>query len=913
MERRRISAFRALLVLLSIVAVVIALWGVYVYLDWTVLEAMYSDKAGIKWFETVFYHNLLFIVSGVAALILVNPIPGHSDLFAVVRSVTDLFYRREYGGEPWEFPVRPSKALWAFWQLAKWAIGFAVFTAMGTIPFLGNASIMLLMMSSGLGSWSFVPRIFALPLVPASGSELVQLIPTMEIQYALLEGSLTLIVAIVAVRFSLKMVKNFVSGRRNIWGRDLFVVLSSIIFAVMVSAAYWRMNATTPFDFLIVTIVFAAFVFGAVAIQLGARGEQISFARGKRTILIAAAAVLGLALIANGLMVVWYRVNWNNNWAEYEWQPQTRKQIAVTRWTAGLEAAKSASIADLPEGNVSTILSHVRQWDFEAAYTRMKSQIGVNWMDLADVEIVYINGVEYWIAPTTVLYPATDWISQHLIYTHSSRIIAIDSHSGDFIPIPKAFGVSREPLIYYGEGFHQDVYVHVKGFEEINNVSYPGPSDYVLSGWQRSLWFLREGQLGFAFMPPQESVEVLHKRDIFDRVESILIDGLTVDPAAYLVTDGQKIYYLVQVFINYPLQTGFSLSNYLRFFAVVLVDPESGMMKGYVVGRPDGFLVDFYQSYYSSWGAPPAWLVPQLKYPENLLGRHVWPYGQLDMDFFVHVNDPFVWRSGSQFYERPPATEVHYILSAAGNKVNFLGLQLVEFLQSPGKNLAAMYFAYGGERLGEINLYKAEFLVNTTNQLLGPSAALQAIQTDKYVKQQMTLLPGARTGNILLYVIGGHLYYFIPIYTTTGGGGGVIAKMPFIAVVDATNGTKVGTGENSVAAYYALAEVAPPAVEGDRERLAKINDEFKKSGLPLVNVTSVSANVNIEVSSIRYVESAEWSSAKAAIDGFLTDYVVEHGVSEIYHWQTSDSSISFGVLVPDVEIVKLYFLTITYR
>ena len=80
-----------------------------------------------------------------------------------------------------------------------------------------------------------------------------------------------------------------------------------------------------------------------------------------------------------------------------------------------------------------------------------------------------------------------------------------------------------------------------------------------------------------------------------------------------------------------------------------------------------------------------------------------------------------------------------------------------------------------------------------------------------------------------------------------------------------------------------------------------------------MNVTSVSANVNIEASSIRYVESAEWSSAKAAIDGFLTDYVVEHGVSEIYHWQTSDSSISFGVLVPDVEIVKLYFLTITYR
>ena len=913
MEKRRISPFRALLAVLVVAAVVMALWGINVYLDWTVLETMYSNKAGIDWFETVFYHNMLFMVSAVAALVLVNPIPGHSDLFTAVRSVSDFFYRREYRGEAWGFAVKPPKMLWVFWQLAKWAIGFAAFVGLGTVPFLGNASMMILMMSSGLGSWSSVSRIFALPVVPASGSELIQLIPTMEIQYRLLEGSLTLIAAVLAVRFFLRMVKNFASGRGNIWARDLFAILTSVIFAVMVSAPYWRMDATTPFDFLIVSTVFAVFLFGALAIQLGAREGRISLAPRKRTALIIVAAVLGLALIVNGLAVIWYRVNWNNNWTEYEWQPQTRKQVTVTRWTAGLDGVRTASIADLPEGNVSTILSHVRQWDLEAANTRMKNQIGVNWMDLASTHIVYIGGVEYWVAPTTILYPATDWISQHLIYTHSSRIIAIDSHTGDFVPVPKAFGVSREPLIYYGEGFHQDVYVHVKGFEEIGNASYPGQPDYMLSGWQRGLWFLREGQLGFAFTPPQETIEMLHGRDIFRRVQSILIDGLTVDPAAYLVTDGQKIYYLVQVFINYPLQTGFSLSNYLRFFAVVLVDPETGVMRGYAVGRPDGFLVDFYRSYYSSWGAPPAWLLPQLKYPEDLLGRHVWPYGQLDVDFFVHVSDPFVWRSGSQFYERPPATEVHYILGAVGNKVSFLGLQLVEFLQSAGKNLAGMYFAYGGERLGEIELYETQVQINATNQLIGPSAALQAIQTDRYVKQQMTLLPGARTGNILLYVIGGRLYYFIPVYTTTGGGGGVITKMPFIAVVDATNGTMVATGGDSVSAYYALAGVAPPTVEGHRERLARISGELKARGLPLVNVTSVSANVNIEVNSVRYVESAEWNSAKNAIDDFVTNYALKYGVSEIYSWQPSNSTISFGVLVPNAAVVKLYFLSISYR
>jgi len=177
----------------------------------------------------------------------------------------------------------------------------------------------------------------------------------------------------------------------------------------------------------------------------------------------------------------------------------------------------------------------------------------------------------------------------------------------------------------------------------------------------------------------------------------------------------------------------------------------------------------------------------------------------------------------------------------------------------------------------------------------------------------MTLLPGARTGNILLYVIGGRLYYFIPVYTTTGGGGGVITKMPFIAVVDATNGTMVATGGDSVSAYYALAGVAPPTVEGHRERLARISGELKARGLPLVNVTSVSANVNIEVNSVRYVESAEWNSAKNAIDDFVTNYALKYGVSEIYSWQPSNSTISFGVLVPNAAVVKLYFLSISYR
>ena len=98
-------------------------------------------------------------------------------------------------------------------------------------------------------------------------------------------------------------------------------------------------------------------------------------------------------------------------------------------------------------------------------------------MKLADSDIVYYQSKEYWVAPTTILYPSTDWISRRLIYTHTSKVLSIDSHTGDFLPVTEAFGVKTEPLIYYGEGFRERVYVNVKGFREIEEVSYRGEPD----------------------------------------------------------------------------------------------------------------------------------------------------------------------------------------------------------------------------------------------------------------------------------------------------------------------------------------------------------------------------------------------------------------------------------------------------
>jgi uncharacterized membrane protein (UPF0182 family) len=539
----------------------------------------------------------------------------------------------------------------------------------------------------------------------------------------------------------------------------------------------------------------------------------------------------------------------------------------------------------------------------------MKNQIGVNWMRLSESQIIYLNGHEYWAAPTTINYPAEDWISHHLIYTHAARIILIDSHTGEYVTVQQAFGVKAEPPIYYGEELSDDVYVHVRGFQEIGNASYTGAPDYILSGWQRMLWFLvKEGQVGFAFTPPQDDIMLLHDRDVFRRVQDILIGGLTTDSASYLVTDGHRIYYLVQVYSNYPIHSGFSSSDYLRFFGVVLVDIEDGRMYPYVIAKPDGFLMDFYRNYYSTWKTPPDWLVPQLRYPEDLLGTHDIP-GQLDVAFRYHVSDPFVWRSGSDFYERPEATEVLYILVTSGNRADFVGLQLVEYQASPGRNLSGLFIAYGSDQLGKLILYR---ISNSTTQLIGPSAALQALETDDYVRQQLTLLPNYRLGNILLYLIGDRLYYFIPVYINTQVANAVITKMAFVAAVDARTGAKVAVGPDSSQAYYAISG-GVPTILGSADREKKLKSLFTDKGYSLVSPTKISANVEIQVANFTYVDETEWAAASATANDFIASYCQKYGVTEIYYWTEADGSLNLGALVSAGGVVKLYYLTIRIR
>jgi hypothetical protein len=168
---------------------VVVLFGVaitfivaWVILQWSIAEAVYSTKASLDWFGITFYRNYTFVAAGLFALLFVYPKPGRSDLW---RLVTVLFKRvRPYEAE--QEGLKLSEKLnvwvWALWQTLKWAIAFYAFSVSGGFPFLGPIMNPIMMMTMGLGSWSDVPRVFALPLNPASGAGIVGLMPTMSIQ-----------------------------------------------------------------------------------------------------------------------------------------------------------------------------------------------------------------------------------------------------------------------------------------------------------------------------------------------------------------------------------------------------------------------------------------------------------------------------------------------------------------------------------------------------------------------------------------------------------------------------------------------------------------------------------------------------------------------------------------------------------
>ncbi|MHA1917427.1 MAG: UPF0182 family protein [Candidatus Ranarchaeia archaeon] len=493
---------------------------------------------------------------------------------------------------------------------------------------------------------------------------------------------------------------------------------------------------------------------------------------------------------------------------------QINKELEISQWVVNNDVIKNSTIdnfinqIDVNDTFVPSDVTSVRQWDGPHAYTKMRNQIGVNWMTLADSDIIFWEDHEYWMAPLSLNTEVTtsDFISQHFLYTHAEGLIAINAYTGsilDSVEFESIFGVESDYPLYYSDGYdpYVEVYVDYPGFEETGEHDYAGEPDYVIAGLESFVWFLLRGQ--FSFMG--QSLDMLIQRDVRHRVQSILLQGLTTEVTSgnsdvYPVfsPDGDLLF-AVPIYTNYQLTTGYAHYPYYRYLGLATVDVSTGELEFYknpTVNENSTFLEKTYYDFYN-WQDMPNWLSVQHRYPEDL-----WE-NQLYIDFYYHVDTPEEWRNNEDVFHRPLGTDVNYLIMNLNGSNRYVGAQIVEFASAQGQNLAGLYLVnVGSSDFGEMTFYRAGG--SGVNALLGPTAAQQALTSDTQVAQFLELLGNHEIGNIYLYQIQGNLLYVLPIYKDIGGSGATITKLSGVGLVEATTGESVSLGIDILEAYVNL-------------------------------------------------------------------------------------------------------------
>ncbi|MHA1781360.1 MAG: UPF0182 family protein [Candidatus Thorarchaeota archaeon] len=617
-----------------------------------------------------------------------------------------------------------------------------------------------------------------------------------------------------------------------------------------------------------------------------------------------------------------------DKYIDWKFNYETKKEIAITNWAAGLQGMEELTLEDLtsnatPKSEVE-FLTTVRQWDQTASYLRMKNQIGTNWMQLADSDIVYLGGHEYWMAPLTFDYNtiSTNFINQHLYYTHTEGLVILDAYSGDIIEhtdLVALLNRSSPINFYYGEGhgFDDVAFVNVPGFEEVGNYSFTGVPDYTLRGFESTFYIMSMGPEAWSFMG--RDMDMLVSRNIQDRVQSILLQGLKTDSDPYIVVDTTGgIYYAVSVYIDYPLATGYAHESYLRFLGVVLVGIEDGDLSFYKAPSENetSFFIDqTYMNYYP-WQEAPQWLKSQMKWPEDLYER------QLDVAYIYHVTDGFDFKSGVDFHEAPSGSDTRYIIMRIAGQDRFVAMHNAEFRDSAGRNLAGLYvMGCGAKKFGELAFYGSGHVGMST--LLGPSAAVQAFETNEEVRTQLQLWGAHRYGNRLLYHLGGDLFYVIPVFleveTSTNR---VIEKLGGVGLVDAETGERVQLGANVVEAYYKMfgllnqtvVETGEVGIESLQFNPVTINSgEFSSLDLMLRNNDNVSHHLYVDITVATGNFSIFWhgSSISPTVNAQNTTFVLDIGtvgVGDVY-----GTSPQVTALLHPGLVLATYLVVVTLR
>ena len=422
----------------------------------------------------------------------------------------------------------------------------------------------------------------------------------------------------------------------------------------------------------------------------------------------------------------------------------------------------------------------------------------------------------------------------------------------------------------------------------------------------------------FLLSYPGESVHILRYKDVNERMQTLYpyflynLFGKELD--SYPVTDGKNTYWLVPLIVGFDTRDiPYTAGNpYLRLAGYGLVDTYNGDIS--LIKYGDDFFSEMMMNQYADdIIETPDWLEEQIRYPEELFN---W---KTEMYNIYHVTDVETFIQANEFYEIPRGLDTYYVEAKPPGfeEPEFIGLLSLELRGSQGRNLAGyMVVENDLSNLGKMQFY--EVPLDSETKLLGPTSVREALDRDPDFAQLKTLLRNPRIGDNILYRVGEHDTYFIPVYTA--GAGGVVAQLGTIAAVGAgfTGEYYVGLGETQEQAFEAylqkLSGIVPTSRNGDgvvqldkEERIEKVLSIFEEKGLVMIKPTSIQIPISFLEGEIVFYTESDLEDTETMISDFVENNLGDS--PRIMMWE-EESVIYLGTVKVVEGIAELHYISI---
>jgi len=332
-----------------------------------------------------------------------------------------------------------------------------------------------------------------------------------------------------------------------------------------------------------------------------------------------------------------------------------------------------------------------------------------------------------------------------------------------------------------------------------------------------------------------------------------------------------------------------------------------------MIKHGDEFFSDMFMQQYEDKIIPmPEWLEEQIRYPQELFN---W---RTEMYNIYHVTDVDIFIQANEFYEIPRGLDTYYIEAKPPGfeEPEFIGLLSLELRGSQGRNLAGYMVVQNDlPNLGHMQFY--EVPIESETKLLGPTSVREALDRDPDFAQLKTLLRNPRIGDNILYRVGEHDTYFIPVYTA--GAGGVVAQLGTIAAVGAafTGEYYVGLGDTQESAFEAYLQklsgvvttsaitTAGGVVLDKPGRIDTIMSIFEENNIRITTPTSIQIPLSFSVGDIAFYSQSDLESTKE----LLTQLINESGGKRVLMWEEGNTH-NFGYLKVVDNVTELHYVSI---